>query len=401
MATFKAVVHAHQKRRDGTYNVKIRVTHNRRTRYLPTTVTVDASQLTRGLKIKDQQVVDALARTTKEMRDAVTALGYPAVEMDVDALVAAMRRKMDEGARFSLDFYEYGMSYARDLKTGTRRSYFSAFSNVLKYTGGIRPDVNDVTTRWLRGYIEHLQRAGISPDTVELYVSKLSKVHGLARAEFNDEDGGIIRIPGNPFAVVKAPSVPHPPKHRNINAEKVQAVIDLPVEDRINSRRNTARLAFLLSFGTQGMNLADLYDAREAPAGFITFTRKKTEGRRPVEIVVRIEPEIRALFAPFEGGGYIIGKLRERFGSYDSLYRAVQVGMVAVADAIGADVSFYSARHSWATIARNECRVDKWTVHEALSHADGSTSIDDVYLAPDYSRAWEANRAVLDLFRWN
>jgi hypothetical protein len=38
MATFKAVVMAHHKKEDGTYNVKIRVAHNRVTRYIKTNI---------------------------------------------------------------------------------------------------------------------------------------------------------------------------------------------------------------------------------------------------------------------------------------------------------------------------------------------------------------------------
>jgi hypothetical protein len=36
MATFKAEVQKHQKRKDKTWNVKIRITHNRVVRRLPT-----------------------------------------------------------------------------------------------------------------------------------------------------------------------------------------------------------------------------------------------------------------------------------------------------------------------------------------------------------------------------
>lgn len=33
MATFKAEVYAHQKKQDGTYNIKVRVTHNQKKKY--------------------------------------------------------------------------------------------------------------------------------------------------------------------------------------------------------------------------------------------------------------------------------------------------------------------------------------------------------------------------------
>ena len=49
MATFKAEVYAHQKKSDGTYNIKIRVTHNRQKRYLATTYYVTKEDLTRAL----------------------------------------------------------------------------------------------------------------------------------------------------------------------------------------------------------------------------------------------------------------------------------------------------------------------------------------------------------------
>ena len=50
MATFKAEVYAHQKKADGTYNIKIRVTHKQRKKYLATPWYVGKEDLTRSLK---------------------------------------------------------------------------------------------------------------------------------------------------------------------------------------------------------------------------------------------------------------------------------------------------------------------------------------------------------------
>ena len=65
------------------------------------------------------------------------------------------------------------------------------------------------------------------------------------------------------------------------------------------------------------------------------------------------------------------------------------------------DLQFYAARHSWATIARNIAGIDKYTVHEALNHADGDMKVTDIYINRDFSNIWKANRKVLDLFDWN
>ena len=56
MATFKAEVYAHQKRADGTYNIKIRVIHQKRKKYIPTTYYVTKDDLTRTtFKLKNQK----------------------------------------------------------------------------------------------------------------------------------------------------------------------------------------------------------------------------------------------------------------------------------------------------------------------------------------------------------
>jgi len=56
--TFKAVVLEHHKKQDNTYNVKIRITHNRKIRYISTNIFVGKEDLTRGLKIKSQNILD-------------------------------------------------------------------------------------------------------------------------------------------------------------------------------------------------------------------------------------------------------------------------------------------------------------------------------------------------------
>lgn len=62
--TFKPVVYADNKRQDGTYNVKIRVTHRRQTLKLSTNMYVAAHQMTRALKLKDQSIIDEAKRIT-------------------------------------------------------------------------------------------------------------------------------------------------------------------------------------------------------------------------------------------------------------------------------------------------------------------------------------------------
>jgi hypothetical protein len=55
MTTFKAEIYAHQKRADGTYNIKIRVTHNRKKN----------SNVQQGSNINCPDLINLFAEATK------------------------------------------------------------------------------------------------------------------------------------------------------------------------------------------------------------------------------------------------------------------------------------------------------------------------------------------------
>ena len=87
MATFKAEVYAHQKKSDGTYNIKIRVTHNRQKRYLATTYYVTKEDLTRALKLKNQKYIDLTDQLVKKYRNICDRAGERIKDMTVDQVV--------------------------------------------------------------------------------------------------------------------------------------------------------------------------------------------------------------------------------------------------------------------------------------------------------------------------
>ena len=71
--------------------------------------------------------------------------------------------------------------------------------------------------------------------------------------------------------------------------------------------------------------------------------------------------------------------------------------MKAVGKKIGIpDLEFYAARHSWATIARNDLNTDKSTIDEALNHVDKNLSVTDLYIKKDFSIINKVNKSVLD-----
>lgn len=74
MATVCAVVLPYNKRKDETWNVKIKVTHNRKRAHIDTHHYVTMKQLKKDFTIKDQFILDALNPVLKTYRDKITAL---------------------------------------------------------------------------------------------------------------------------------------------------------------------------------------------------------------------------------------------------------------------------------------------------------------------------------------
>jgi integrase len=61
--------------------------------------------------------------------------------------------------------------------------------------------------------------------------------------------------------------------------------------------------------------------------------------------------------------------------------------------------TFYAARKTWATLARNKAGIDKATVDECLCHR-GDLRLADIYIERDWGLLDAANARVLDLLRW-
>ena len=59
------------------------------------------------------------------------------------------------------------------------------------------------------------------------------------------------------------------------------------------------------------------------------------------------------------------------------------------------DLEYYAARHSWATIALNKCKIDKYTVHAALNHVDENMRVTDIYIERDFVNENKANQKVV------
>lgn len=418
MATFKAEVYAHQKKADGTYNIKIRVTQNQKKRYLATVYFITKDDLTRSMKIKNQKYIDACDNIIKKYRSICERVGERLRTMNVDQVVDLINN--DKGDSFDLDFVSYGRNIARQLTenghSGNARTYANAINNLVKFVGRDKISIKEITVAFLKDWVKWIGDQG-STWSQHNYLSSVRSLHNMAKKEFNDEDAGIIRIPNSPFSNFSVPQIPSTRK-RAISIDLLGKIATLPYTDVVNfgnNRFNLAKDVFMLSFMLIGMNAVDLYYCTDCKDGRITYQRTKTKNRRAdkAEISIKIQPEVKPLIEKYKdpSGERVfnfykhyssVGAFSAAINGYDRIVKGIRTrgGLKKIGYLLGIeDLEFYAARHTWATIAVNDAGVDKYTVHQALNHVDDTMRVTDIYIKKSWKKVDEANRKVLDLIK--
>ncbi len=416
MATFKAEIYAHQKRADGTYNIKIRVTHKQRKKYLATPWYVGKEDMTRALKLKNQRYIDMVEDLLRKYRSICNSVGEGLDDMSVEQVVELITRK-ETDKPFDLDIVDYTRKFVTKLdkagRGGTARAYEVAINSLCRFVGRESVSIKEITVQFLTDWIAWIaaqpprKNCKKGDRAQSLYLAQLRAMYNRAKKEFNDEEAGIIRIPFSPFNKVEIPK-PSLSRKRALTVEQLHKFSEIPYTTILQpgvNRFNFAKDVFLLSFMLVGMNAVDLYTATDCKGGRITYQRAKTRNRRAdnAEISIKLEPEVMALFEKYrDPSGQRVFKFYKLYSSMATFCAALNKGLKKVGDIIGVDdLEFYAARHSWATIANNDAGVDKYTVHEALNHVDETMRVTDIYIRKNWERIDKANRAVLDLLQLN
>lgn len=433
MATFKYLILPHQRKEDGTYNVKIRVTQNGKSKYIRTGQFVTDSDISRRkvdgrekIKIKNQAIIDYMEEMILGFRKKLLSAGIQSEQWDVERITEYLTSDTDG---FRLDFIAFARKAINKMekegRIGTARIYQISLNAFIRFIGGDEIDISLITTTLLRDFEQFLREEPVQKGSrfggtismnrpkgkrvLSLYLSQLRTLHNMAKDEYNDEDRGIIRIPYSPFSKYKIVPVPQP-QHKTLTIEQMQQIIDLPYRTNRKPLRfhslnfNLAKDVFLLSFAMMGINCVDIYGATDISDNIITYQRTKTRARREdnAEMKVRIEPEIKRLFDKYrDPSGMRVFVFHQWYSQPETFNAAVNKGLHEIGTMIGVpELHYYYARHTMATLAANKVGIDIARVDEMLNHSDSALKLARVYIERDYSVLWEANRKLLALFDW-
>ncbi len=154
-----------------------------------------------------------------------------------------------------------------------------------------------------------------------------------------------------------------------------------------------------------GINTVDLFNMKKSNYhnGVIGYKRAKTRHARRDEayIEMRVEPFIRPVFEKYlapEDDEYLFN-FHVRYCDSDSFSANVNNGIKKICADMGMskDASYcvYTFRHTWGTIAQNDCDANLYEVAFGMNHSHG-LKVTRGYVKIDYSPAWRLNAKVID-----
>ncbi len=387
MVTFQYKVNPKQKRRDGTMNVKIIVTYKRKRKMLPTSIYCTTEDITRGGKLKNQSYIDILEKVIAGYRKKVAGMGLEYGEHELDYVV---KRLLESD---KLDFFLFAEQAMKEFHGETFLGYRSAVNAVEAFIGRRSLNLKEMTRDFFVRFERYLsgRHGGLTSGDI-IYINKVRTLYRKAQIKFNDESNEVLS--SYPLMAYKVPKL-QVTRKRALPVEEIRTIMNLDIP---TPRTRVCRDLFILSFCLMGMNAADFYTAEKIVKGRVCYNRKKTKGRRAdgAYIEVAIDKRIKPLADKYKGKSKaFIFSERMTENQFKSMVdkHIKRVGAMAGIEGL----TFYAARHSFATIAYNDCGIEKYVVHSMLNHVPQEMKITDVYIRRTFDKENDANKKVLDL----
>lgn len=416
MLTINAEVKKDGLRSDGTYNVKLRFTLDRKMRRLATSLFVTTKDLSKDLKIRKsspiRQEVDNLVRSyQKKCAKLQIELNHYTIDDVMDYLDGEIQKQQP------IDFIKFSREWIAHATIKGAINYTTALNALIRFIGEEKLDIKLMTQDFLenfktflikekeartRNLLEQGKRVP-SNRTLSLYLTSIKRLFNEAKKKYNKREKNLILIPNNPFIDFEIPKQ-EATRKRAIPADIIKKVWNLPYKDMKKGYKSTchynlAKDCFILSFCLMGINSADLYNATEMEGYTIVYNRTKTKDRRLDKAQMKVD--IPRLILPLvekykDKTGKRLFNFYQYYADEKDFNKAINYGLKEICTILEIDdLEYYAARHSWATIALNKVGIDKYIVHAALNHIDDSMKVTDIYIERDFVNENKANAKVV------
>lgn len=391
-------------------DVYISVAHNKATRYIKTEYKVNK----KGVK----STINRLGKVKQEVKDPFV---YKSC-MELIYIYAERFNKLKNASKLScndlikylkmedeeISFTGFAREYIKDLKKLGRRSsannYEASLNSFLKFININEITFSDISTKMIKDWIKSLMETNRARN---MYPTHLKALFYRGTDYYNQYDKGVILIPYEPFKGIKFPKEVTPEK-RAIDVKTLRNFFNNAIiserrsynsKFKESAQRMTYDVAKMIFF-LAGINAADLYYMEKSSLHNdwkLCYNRHKTMGKRDDKayIEITVPEEIRPLFKKYKGKNRLF-YFSERYSDENYFVRYLRDRLVDICKKNKMEnVTTYTFRHSWATIAQNKCGASDELVAFCLNHAS-KYKITKGYIMIDYSPIDKMNRKVID-----
>ena len=357
---------------DKSRKVSIVVSHKGQRRRIPTNIVLTDSDVSRSGKISSRKIQKAIDDKINLLKDKLYDLEIDLLGKDVD----------------TLDFFEYAEKWIERSTNKGKKNYSIMLNSLERFNQCRKLPFSLIDYSFLNRYKDYLDG---HPRAQSLYLGNIRHLFNEAIKEYNTDDKKVIT--NNPFEKFSIPKDMPNTKNRVISEENLVKVFNFKGTRRIGMARD----CYIMSFCLMGMNSVDMYECTQYKNGVLAYDRAKTRDKRAdnAHIEIEVPDVIKPLFKKYKGTSRVFD-FYIKYSNSGSFNKHINKGLHYIADELGIPrFDFYSARHTWASIARNKLGIDKYTIHEALNHVS-DLDITDIYIQKDYTNINKANAKVVD-----
>lgn len=371
-------------KKDKTRKVSITLSHKGIRKRIHTNITIKECDLTKQGKIKSDSLKRNIEDTINTLKNRLyeIEIGLGNKDADIEWIYSQLTGNVK-----TLDFFEYTRKWVKKSNNKGKGNYSIMLNSLHRFLKCDTLSFSDINYNLLNNYKDYLTG---HPRAQSLYLGCMRHIFNEAIREYNMDDNKVItNNPFNSFTIPKSVSMT---RNRIISDDNLIKLFNFHGTRRVGMARD----CYILSFCLIGMNSVDLYECTSYSNGVLAYDRAKTRDRRTdnahIEIVV---PNIiKPLFDKYKGDSRVFD-FYKKYSNAANFNKHINKGLHIIADTLSIPhFDFYSARHTWASIARNRLGIDKYTIHEALNHVS-DMSITDIYIQKDYTNINKANEKVI------
>lgn len=371
-------------KQDKTRKVSIVISHKGQRRRIPTNISLSDDDIAKSGKIVSRKIQKIIDDKINDIKDRLYDLEVDLIgnSIDVDWIMEHVSKK--EG---SLDFFEFAEEWIEKSTNKGKHNYSIMLNSLERYNGCRKLPFSVIDYGFLDNYKRFLDG---HPRAQSLYLGLMRHLFNEAVRKYNTGMKKVIE--NNPFDSFKIPRDIPNTKDRVISEENLVKVFNFKGTRRVAMARD----CYILSFCLIGMNSVDLYNCTGYKDGIIFYERSKTKDKRAdnAYIEVRVPDLAKSIVKRYRGISRVFD-FYKRYTNAANFNKHINKGLHAIADELGIPhFDFYSARHTWASIARNKLGIDKYTIHEALNHVS-DLDVTDIYIQRDFSNINKANQKVM------